>query len=160
MNEAQPIATYREQRFDGKRVFELFPDRVRIRGSAQLSTEFDTSVSLRALNPVPTRIRVRNKAFWSGLWMLIAAVVLDTILVSSFHIPPESFAVLLVGCMAMGGFVLMLATARKVEFISFTSTAGVHVLDFARSGPDARNLDSFVELVTTNISNATTGNAI
>ena len=158
MNKAEPIATYREQRFDGKRVFELFADRVRICGSAQLSSEFETSIPLATLNPTPMRIRIRNKAFWSGLWMLLGTVVLDTVLVSSFHVPPESFSVGLIGCIGMGGFVLMLATARKVEFISFTSTAGVHVLDLARSGPDARNLDSFVELVSTNISNATPGN--
>ena len=155
VNEAEPIATYRETRFDGKRVFELFPDRVRICGSIQLSSEFETSIPLTALNPNPMHVRIRNKAFWSGLWMLLVAVVLDTVLVSSFHIPPESFSVGLIGCIGMGGLVLMLATARKVEFITFVNIAGVHVLDFARSGPDVRNLDSFVQLVSTNISNAT-----
>ena len=70
-------------------------------------------------------------------------------------LPGREAAILGLG---MGGFVLMLATARKVEFISFASTAGVHVLDFARSGPDACSLDSCVERVSTNISNAT-GNA-
>ena len=49
----------------------------------------------------------------------------------------------------------MLGTARKVEFITFANIAGVHVLDFARSGPDVANLDSFVQRVRTAISNAT-----
>ena len=154
MNEAEPIATYRETCFDGKRVFELFPDRVRIRGSVQLTSEFEISIPLAVLNPNPMRIRMRNKAFWSGLWMLLVAVVLDTVLVSSFHIPAESFSVGLIGGIGMGGGLLMLATARKVEFITFANIAGVHVLDFARSGPDAANLDSFVQLVRTTISNA------
>lgn len=155
VTDAEPIAIYREQRFDGKRVFELFPDRVCIRGSAQFTSEFETSISLATLNPNPTRIRIRNKAFWGGLWLLLAASLLDTILVSAFHIPRASESVVLIAVIGMTGLALMLATARKVEFISFTSTAGVHVLDFARSGPDARNLDSFVKLVITNISNAT-----
>ena len=79
---------------------------------------------------------------------------LDTLLVGSFHIAPENFSILLVGCIGLGGAVLMLGTIRKVEFMIFTGPAGVHVLDFARSGPDARKLDSFVDLVSTNISNA------
>jgi hypothetical protein len=155
VNEVEPIATYRETRFEGKRVFELFPDRVRVRGSVQLSSDFDVSIPLTALNPNPMRIRTRNKAFWSGLWMLLLAVVLDTVLVSSFHIPSESFSVGLIGCIGMGGFVLMLATARKVEFVSFANVTGVQVLGFARSGPDARDFDSFVERIRINISNAT-----
>jgi hypothetical protein len=42
-----------------------------------------------------------------------------------------------------------------VEFIAFANIAGDHVLAFARSGPDAANLDSFVQLVRTTIFNAT-----
>ena len=155
MNEIDPIATYRDQRFDGKRVFELFADRIRIQGSTQFASEFDYSIPLATLNPIPMRMRVRNKNFSAGLWMLLIAVVVDVVLVSSFHIPPESASVVLIGCIGMGGFVLMLATARKVEFMAFSSTAGIHVLDLARSGPDARNLDSFIELVSKCISDAT-----
>ena len=154
-----PIATHRDQRFDGKRVFELFPDRICIRGSALLSSEFETSIPLNTLNPNPARIRFRNKAFWSGLWVLLAASIVDTILVSAFHIPRASESVVLIAVIGMSGLALMLATARKDEFITFATTAGVPVLDFARSGPDAHNLDSFVELLTTNISNANSRNA-
>lgn len=149
------IAVYREQRFDGKRVFELFHDRVRIRGSRQFSSEFETFVSLAALDPTPMRIRIRHKSFWSGLLILLVAFILDCILVSGFHFPPESSSVGLVGCIGMAGVALMLATARKVEFISFSNIAGRPVLDFARSGPDAADLDSFVQLVSKNINNAT-----
>lgn len=155
MNETEPLATYRETRFDGKRVFELFPDRIHIRGNVQLSSEFETSIPLAMLNPHPMRVRVRHKSFWAGLWVLLAAVVLDIVLVSNFHVPPESFSTGLIGCIGMSGFVLMLGTARKVEFIGFNNNAGVRVLDFARSGPDEGNLDSFVQFVRTNISNAT-----
>ena len=154
-----PIATHRDQRFDGKRVFELFPDRINIRGSAMFSSEFETSIPLNTLNPNPAHIRFRNKSFWSGLWVLLTASILDTILVSAFHVPRVSESTVLIGVIGMSGLALMLATARKVEFITFATTAGVHVLDFARSGPDAHNLDSFIELLRTNISNANSRNA-
>jgi hypothetical protein len=149
-----PIATHREQRFDGKRVFELFPERINIRGSAIFSSDFETSIPLNILNPNPAHIRFRNKSFWSGLWMLLAASVIYTILVSAFHVPRVSESTGLMAVFGMSGLALMLATARKVEFITFSTTAGVPILDFARSGPDAHNLDSFIELLRTNITNA------
>ncbi len=154
MNEVEPIATYREQRFDGKRLFELFPDRVRIRGSVQLVSEFETSIPLSTLVSNPTHLRLRNKSFWHGLWILLIAFVLEVLLVTSFHVSPESFSLVLIGCIGMSGLVLMLATARKIEFVVFANTTGVPILDFARSGPDKGKLDSFVHLVTNHISKA------
>lgn len=149
-----PIATYRERRFDGKRTFELFADRVQIRGSTQLSSDFEISVPLKTLNPVPMRLRLRNKAFWAGAWMLIGSVIGSTVLYSALHVSYASPAFLLVAVVGAGGCALMLATARKVEFASFQSTAGVHVLDIARAGPDAVHLDTFVQLVTASIQTA------
>ena len=153
----EPIAVYRETRFDGKRVFELFPDRIRIHGNIQLQSEFDTFIFLALLDPNPTRIWLRHKAFWSGLWMLLIALILDSVLVSGFHFPPESFSVGLIGSMGMAGVVLMLATIRKVEYRMFANIGGTKVLAIARSGPDAGNLDSFVQLLRTAISNAREG---
>lgn len=155
MTEDEPIAMYRETRLEGKRVFELFPDRIRVRGEIQLRSEFDMSFPLVRLDPNPMRIRVRHKSFWAGLWILLAAVVLDSVLISGFHFPPETFCVGLIGCMGMSGFVLMLATLRKVEYVMFANLGGVHVLGIARSGPDAGELDSLVQLTRTAIGNAT-----
>jgi hypothetical protein len=154
VNEDQPIATYREQRFDGKRVFELFPDRVRVRGSVQLQSEFDTTIPLNTLIPTPNLIRFRNKGFVHGVWMFLGAIILDTFLITSLHVPAENSVIMLIGGIGFAGLVVMLIAARKVEFISFNSTAGIAVLDFARSGPDAANLDSFVGLVSKHISDA------
>ena len=53
-----PIATYREQRFDGKRVFELFVDRIPSEDGNQFRSEFQMSVPLRTLDPVHRRERV------------------------------------------------------------------------------------------------------
>jgi hypothetical protein len=149
-----PIATYRERRFDGKRTFELFADRVQIRGSTQLSSDFEISVPLKTLNPTPMRLRLRNKSFWAGTWMLLGSVIGSTVLFNALHVSYASPAFVLVAVVGAGGCALMLATARKVEFASFQSTAGVHVLDVARSGPDAGQLDAFVQLVVSGIQTA------
>ncbi len=154
MNQDQPIAIYREHRFDGKRLFELFPDRVRIHGHVQLHSEFDTTIPLNTLIPIPNVIRIRNKSFVHGIWMFLGAFVLDTFLIASLHVPPENFAILLIGGLGFAGLVTMLVAARRVEFVSFNGTGGLPVLDFARSGPDAANFDTFVRLVTEHISNA------
>jgi hypothetical protein len=150
----QPIATYREQRFDGKRTFELFDDRVRVAGSAQLSSEFDLSVPLHALNPEPMRLRIRNKAFWAGTWLLLGSVLGCTVLLSAMQVSYASAAFVLVAVVGASGLALSLATARKVEFLAFQNNAGFQVLAIARSGPDARRLDAFVELIAQHIRTA------
>ena len=157
MNEERPIATYREQRLDGKRIFELFDDRVRIFGSAQFSSEFELSAPLATLRPRPNRFKVRHRAFWCGLWLLLGFCVLDIVLVSALRVPGESFAVIIVGCMAMSGLVIMLATARRVEFASFSTVAGVQALDIARAGPDTAHFDPFVQSVSAAITRASSG---
>ena len=138
----EPVATYREKRFDGQRRFELFADRVLVRGNVSLKSEFETAVPLRSLAPHVTRPRLRNPAFWGGLWTLLGSVFLCAVLVG-FNAP--DFPLVLAGTGVLSGSALMLATARKVEFASFSSGAGVRVLDVARSGPDARRFDAFVE---------------
>lgn len=151
----QPVATYREQRFDGRRTFELFDDRVRIAGHTQFSSEFDFAVQLSGLNPEPMRMRLRNKEFWAGTWMLLGSLIGCTVLLSAMQASYASAAFVLVAVVGAGGFALMLATARKVEFVGFQNTAGLRVLDIARAGPDAGRLDSFIELVVTHIRRAT-----
>lgn len=150
----QPVATYRERRFDGRRTFELFADRVRIAGSTQFSSEFDFAVQLSGLNPEPMRIRFRNKAFWAGTWMLLGSIIGCTVLLSAMQASYASAAFVLVAVVGASGFALMLATARKVEFVGFQNSAGLRVLDIARSGPDAGQLDAFIELVVTHIRRA------
>jgi hypothetical protein len=45
----------------------------------------------------------------------------------------------------MAGFILSVATYRKVEFLRFKNKAGLTVLDIARSGKHAAEFDSFVD---------------
>ena len=141
----ETLATYSEQRFDGKRTFTLQPDAVVVSGSATLSAEFQARIPLSSLDPNYSTLRFRNRNFWTGLWMVVVSFVVCTVLVSGFHMSWGTMAPGMVACIGMGGFLLCLATARKVEFIRFTTDAGVVLLDLARSGPERDKLDGFVE---------------
>lgn len=145
------IATYSEQRFDGKRTFTLLADAVVVIGSAALTSEFQARIPLSSLDPNYSILRFRNRNFWAGLWMVVISFVVCTILVSGFHMSWTTMPPGMVACIGMGGFLLCLATARKVEFIRFTTGAGVVVLDLARSGPERDKLDGFIDALTKQI---------
>jgi hypothetical protein len=147
----QPIATYSEVRFEGKRTFTLFADKIVVRGKQSLQSEFDVTIALTKLDPTPDILRFRSKGFTAGMWNAVIGFVGCTILVSGFHM---SFATLppgLLACIGMSGILLMAATARKVEFIRFKNDGGLVILDLARSGKHAAQLDAFIDALTKQI---------
>ena len=151
MTHMEPIATYSEVRFDGSRTFTLLPDKIVVHGKQSLKSEFETAIPLTSLNPSPDRLRIRNSSFIGGLGLALISFVLFSILVSGFHISFASFApVLLVG-IGLGGIVLMLTTFRKVEFVRFKNDGGIVILDLARAGKSAAQLDSFIDALTKQI---------
>src|SRR5262245_9821753 len=113
----EPIATYSEQRFDGKRTFTLMPDEVVVTGSATLSADFHARIPLSSLDPNFGTLRFRNRIFWGGLWMMVVSFVVCTILVSGFHMSWATMPPGMLACIGMAGLLLCLATRRKVEFI-------------------------------------------
>ena len=147
----ETIATYSEKRFDGKRTFTLLANTVVVSGSATLSSEFQTRIPLSSLDPNYSTLRFRNRSFWGGVWMVVISFVVCTILISGFQMFWATKPVVMVAMIGIGGFLLCLATARKVEFIRFTTQAGVVVLDLARSGPERDKLDGFIDALTKQI---------
>jgi hypothetical protein len=147
----QPIATYSEVRFEGSRTFALFSDKLVVRGKQSLQSEFETTIPLKTLDPTPDTLCIRGRIFAWGMWVAIVGFVVCTILVSGLHM---SFATLppgLVACIGMSGVMLMLATFRKVEFVRFKNEGGIFILDIARAGKNASQLDSFVDALTKQI---------
>lgn len=145
------IATYSETRFDGSRTFTLQPDKIVVRGSQSLQGEFESSFALATFDPTPDTFRFRNQNFTWGMGLALVGFVACTILVSGFHM---SFATLppgLTACICMGGVTLMLATYRKVEFVRFKNDNGIVILDIARAGKNAAQLDSFIDALTKQI---------
>jgi len=141
----QPLATYSEVRFDGSRTFTLFPDKVVVRGKQSLQSEFEMSIALKALDPNSDTLRFRNQIFTWGMWVAIAAFVVSVILVGGFHMSFATFPPGLVASIGMSGVMMMLATFRKVEFIRFKNDGGIVILDIARAGKSAGQLDPFVD---------------
>ena len=143
--DAPPIvARYREVRIDGKRHFELFNDAIRVHGTATFQSDIDTTIPLADIQPRIIRLRIRHRAFWTGLWITIGGTLGFITLVAGFQLDPMGLAPGLLGCIGAGGVLTSLATLRKVEFARFESKAGVAVLDVARAGPDKGSYDEFV----------------
>ena len=126
------LATYREAWFDCKRLIELNDDSIRVSGSATFQSEFDTSIPLVRIYPAVNRFRVRSRAFWAGMWLVIAGVVVPTVLVSGLKCNPLGVAPGLFYVFGISGVVFCLATLRKVEWARFQSDAGLAVLDIVR----------------------------
>jgi hypothetical protein len=142
-----PIATYRERRLEGNRLFELYEDRVIVRGKLYLSTDFETPVLLKNLSPVTGRMKSRTAGAWvSGFVALVSVAVLLWIFDHFLGYLDEP---LLVGGLA--GVLAILLTLfvfiRKIEFINFISDDGAIRLNIGRSGPDKEMFQEFVGLV-------------
>ncbi len=146
-----PIATYSEVRFDGKRTFMLFHDRIYIRGKATFKSDFEIEIPLASLDPNYYRLNIRNGAFMGGVWMAVVSYVICTILVSGFKMTFADNAVVLVAGIGFSGLILSAATYRKVQFLCFRNRGGGKVFDIARSGKQAEQLDSFVDALTKQI---------
>ncbi len=141
----EPIATYSEKRFSGKRYFELYPEKVHVQGKVFLQNDFDINIELKKLSPDYQKLRVREKAFWAGIWMVTIPLLLLEILTSVFSV---TFANPIIGLMIVfpiSGILLCVATFRKVEFYSFSNSSGIAVLDIARAGKDKEKFEAFVE---------------
>ncbi len=152
----EPIATYAEQRFDGKRTFELFADRVVVRGKTTLRSDFEVTVPLASLTPEFARVRARYSGFFAGLAIMTSSAVLAFV-VAQISAKDPFEAVGFLGFVGLIGFLLSAATAAKVEWVTFASDAGVTLLTIARAGKEKARFDSFVHVLTSQIVAARSG---
>ena len=137
--------TYSEQRFDGKRTFQLFPDRVVVRGAETLSSDYEQTIPVATLTPETTTIRYRHPQASSAFWMMAVSMAGLFVLMGYFHMPIEATPVVITAGLGVIGLLLAVATYKKVEFVVFRSDAGVDVLSVARSGKQVGTFNAFVE---------------
>jgi hypothetical protein len=152
----EPMATYQEARFELRRKFELFPDRVRVTGKGLHLGRFDVTVALSILRPQPNRVWIRGWLFRYGLWgLLFAACVAGPVVAVG---GPEALArpwvVGVLGAVASVALILVVANVRPVEFAQFQTDAGVFALDVARVGPQTEDFDGFIDLLIERIEEA------
>lgn len=141
----EQIATYSEIRFDGSRTFTLFPDRIVVKGKQTFHSDFESNIRLATLDPNYDRVRIRNRIFMAGVWMVIISFITYIILVTGLKIPFTEFSPVIMLSIGMAGLILSAATYRKVEFLRFKNKAGLTVLDIARSDKHVEEFDSFVD---------------
>jgi hypothetical protein len=154
---AAPLATYKEVRFDGKRLFELNTDSIRVAGSTTFQSSVDTTIPLNRIDPRVARLQIRHSAFWGGLIVAVVGFIAYEVLVSGFGLDRFAKAPGLLLGLGLVGVALCLATARKTEFAQFESDAGVPVLNIARAGPERHDFDAFVRQVLEQICKARSG---
>ena len=137
------LGGYRERRFDGKRDFELFEDRLEVVGGASLGSKFELNVPLATLSSEIDRYWSRPPGFWSGVLMALI-----------FFVGPQCFgdsiAPSLLGLLtvfAIGGVLLAVVTRNRVEWAAFKNHAGATGIDIAKIGPDAPEFENFVRSI-------------
>ena len=137
--------TYAERRFDGKRTFQLFADRVVIRGSEALSSEYEKTVRLDSLNAEFDRLWYRNPNCMHGIYLAVGSLIAVSILHKGFGMSSGTY---LGGMAAVGvivGLLLAFATRHKVEYAVFKNQAGTSALSVARSGKQVGDYDPFIQ---------------
>jgi hypothetical protein len=145
-----PLATYDEARSDGRRRFEVYPDRILVSGGGS-GMKFETTVSLADLKPEPDRLWIRNRFFFWGVVVLAMGLVLFVPKIDKFADgiqPGETFAFYFGLAFGIVGLIICLKTVWKIEFARFQSRqGGIVVLDVARAGPDRARFSGFIELL-------------
>lgn len=137
----EPIARYREKRFEGRRDFQLFHDRVVIVAKEYMGAESESSIMLNTLVAVPNRARVRGSEFsWAVMMVVLSVALLQSGTVDLF-----SYWGGMAASMGVSGALMGLVTFRKIEWVWLNSALGIHSLNIAKSGPDATFFDAFVE---------------
>ena len=147
------LATYEESRFEVRRRFDLFADRVRVT-STGLQAGPEQTVPLSVLRPEATRFLGRGLLFRVGAWAVVwgvlatSSMIVGMVFYGSLRSDVRAI-VPLVGFATVTalGLLVALAGARPFEFARFSTDLGVSILVVGRCGPEADRFDRFVEKV-------------
>ena len=145
-----PIATYTGKWLDGSYRFDLFTDSLRIVGTTFLRSEDDMTIALNTLQLRVDRLRIRSGIFAAGLWMIVVSMTAYTVALEATKLDPFGLAAGLLGAPAIGGLVMTLAAARKIEIARFVTDAGVVAFGIPRT-KKADTFDEFVNQILTQI---------
>jgi hypothetical protein len=145
------LATYRERRLEGQRHFELFEDTIVVRGKDYFANEFETTISLRALDPALGWVRTRTAGFWITTPLALLISIPLYCLVCTFLDNTEYLLLGFVGAGLLAIFLTLGVFIRKIEFSNFQNEQGITVLTVGRAGPDKEQYHGFVRLLTQQI---------
>ena len=145
-----PVATYCGVWLEGSYRFDLFPDSLHVVGSLFLRADEDATISLGGLQVRSDRLRVRSGLFGAGLWMMLGAIIVCPVVVSSLHLDHFGFVAALLASPGLGGLGLALAAVRKTEFARLVTDAGVAAVLIPRTR-SADEFDAFVDRILAHI---------
>ena len=154
----EALDTYSEVTLTGRRKYELYPDKIVLRGSGTWSYEFEQTLPLTQISGDYVKLRVRPTVSWISLTICFLAGLLSIVLVREFAIQSSAVPGVL-GILSGAALIVAIATMKKVEYARFCSAGyGSVLLSVARSGPERNRFDSFVQALVSQIEYANTLN--
>ncbi len=152
----EPLAKYEEARFELRRQFELFPDRIRVTGKGLYIGRFDQTIPLHILHAPPGRLWVRGVLWRYGLraWFFAACLTTGVGVGGGSEAFTNPWVVGTIGALVWAGLMLTAANFRPAEFARFQTDAGIIALDVGRVGPQAEEFDEFIDLLVSQIETA------
>lgn len=147
----EPLAVYRETRFEGPRQYSVFPNHLAVSGRETFRSEFEVKVPLANLHPEYSRVRVRNRLFWLGLFLVVLGGlgVLER-LSTPTGVRYEDFWAVLWVALLMAGVVLCGATWRKTAQVVFVNESGQGIVGLVERDDSQARL--FVQTLSDQIS--------
>ena len=154
----EAIVTYSEVTLTGKRKYELYPDKIVVRGSGTWSYEFEQTLPLTQISADYVKLRMRPTVSWISLTIFFLTGLLSIVLVREFAIQSSAVPGVL-GIFSGSTLIVAIATMKKVEYARFCAAGyGSVLLSVARSGPERNRFDSFVQALVSQIESAKTLN--
>jgi hypothetical protein len=145
------LDSYCEKAAFGKRVIELYDDRVVVAGHRILGGgDFKLVIPLSTLDPTISQLGIHQQTRLIGVAVFLCAGIGAL----SWAVRPPVFAHIgfwVCSLLAVFGFVLLVQSFRRIETAAFYSTAGVLRLTVARVGPHTGRYQDFVERISSQI---------
>jgi hypothetical protein len=147
----EAIVTYSEVTLTGKRKYELYPDKIVMRGSGTWSYDFEQTLPLTKISADYGKLRMRPPVTWISLTIFLLTGLLSIVLVREFAIQSRAIPGVL-GILSGSALIVAIATMKKVEYAQFCAAGyGSVLLSVARSGPERDRFDSFVRALVSQI---------
>jgi hypothetical protein len=137
------LAEYYEKRFQGRRTFRLYPDKVNVRAKL-FSVDADVNIELANVNPDYSRVWLRSPLFKAGQTSFLMSLLLIWLV---RQLTNDSLYVGFAALAPVGSILLMVIARKKIEYTQFLNSSHKVVLDVAKSGPSANTYDEFVKAI-------------
>jgi hypothetical protein len=145
VTQTTPIAQFEDKRCLVQQRFELFPDHLIVSGSTRFFARWHSSNFLRSLNPAPARAWMRPGGFGLGLFVGVMCLGLAAYWLLFAGLTLGEGGPWVLGIVGLGGFLWTALSARRREYSTFNSDAGVPLFSIRRPSGVATSYDAFLD---------------